>query len=144
MLWHFLTKSKHHMTLKIKDKKIIWTKLYFRQFFNEKIWITWGLFVDKGSGSGWPKKTGSATLVGGIPCVRKGLFYWTSKRWQQKKSASWETKINGRRCTALVQLRKIQHWFPKLLWFQRSKRWFNFNTKFIKIYYLYRLLKYMV
>ena len=33
------------MTLKIKDKKIIWTKLYFRQFYNER-----GLFVDKGSG----------------------------------------------------------------------------------------------
>ena len=40
------------MTLKIKDKIIIWTKLYFRQFYNEKILITWGLFVDKGSGSG--------------------------------------------------------------------------------------------
>ena len=33
------------MTLKIKDKKIIWTKR------NEKIGIIWGLFVDKGSGS---------------------------------------------------------------------------------------------
>ena len=31
------------MTLKIKDKQIIWTKLYFRQFYNEKIWIT-GVF----------------------------------------------------------------------------------------------------
>ena len=40
------------MPLKIKDKKILWTKLYFRQFYNEKILITWGLFVDKGSGSG--------------------------------------------------------------------------------------------
>ena len=40
------------MPLKIKDKKILWTKLYFRQFYNEQIWITWGLFVDKGSGSG--------------------------------------------------------------------------------------------
>ena len=40
------------MPLKIKDKKILWTKLYFRQFYNEKIGITWGLFVDKGSGSG--------------------------------------------------------------------------------------------
>ena len=37
------------MTLKIKDKKNIWTKLYFRSFYNEKIWITWGLIVDKGS-----------------------------------------------------------------------------------------------
>ena len=34
--WHFLTKSKHFMTLKIKDKKIVWTKLYFRQFFTAK------------------------------------------------------------------------------------------------------------
>ena len=51
------------MTLKIKDKKllchlkskikkIVWTKLYYRQFYNEKILITWGLFVDKGSESG--------------------------------------------------------------------------------------------
>ena len=37
--------------LKIKDKKICWTKLYFRQFYNKKIRITGGLFVDKGSGS---------------------------------------------------------------------------------------------
>ena len=29
----FFTKSKHLMTLKIKDKKIILTKLYFRQFY---------------------------------------------------------------------------------------------------------------
>ena len=37
------------------------TKLYFRPFYiyNEKIRITGGLFVDKGSGSGWLKKTGS-------------------------------------------------------------------------------------
>ena len=40
------------MPLKIQDKKIILTKQYFRQLYNEKIWITWGLFVDKGSGSG--------------------------------------------------------------------------------------------
>ena len=40
------------MPLKIKDKKILWTKLYFRQLYNEKIGITWGLFVDKGSGTG--------------------------------------------------------------------------------------------
>ena len=33
MLWHFYTKSKHLMRLKIKDKKIILTKLYFRQFY---------------------------------------------------------------------------------------------------------------
>ena len=32
-LWHFLTKSKHLMTLEIKDKKVIWTKLNFRQFY---------------------------------------------------------------------------------------------------------------
>ena len=47
------------MTPKIKDKK------YFDEtVFNGQIWITGdrGLFVDKGSGSGWPKKTGSATL----------------------------------------------------------------------------------
>ena len=31
-LWDFYTKSKHVMTLKIKDKKNILTKLYFRQF----------------------------------------------------------------------------------------------------------------
>ena len=33
LLSHFLTKSKHLMTLKIKDKNIILTKLYFRQFY---------------------------------------------------------------------------------------------------------------
>ena len=27
--------------------------MYFRQFYNEKIWITWGLLVDEGSGSGF-------------------------------------------------------------------------------------------
>ena len=27
------------MTLKSKDKNIIWTKLYFKQFYYEKIWI---------------------------------------------------------------------------------------------------------
>ena len=40
------------MKLKIKDKQIIWAKLYFRQFYNHTILITGGLFVDKGSGSG--------------------------------------------------------------------------------------------
>ena len=38
------------MPLKIKDKKIIWTKLYFRQFYNEKIRII-GVIFYKGSGS---------------------------------------------------------------------------------------------
>ena len=32
-LWDFPTKSKHLITLKIKDKKIILTNLYFRQFY---------------------------------------------------------------------------------------------------------------
>ena len=60
------------MTLTIKDKKIIWTKLYFIQFYNEKIWIT-GVFLwlkdpDPVFSRIWirvPKKTGygSATLV---------------------------------------------------------------------------------
>ena len=36
-IWHFPTKSKHAMTLKIKDKKNIWRKLDFRQFHDEKI-----------------------------------------------------------------------------------------------------------
>ena len=65
--WKYGSVSKHPTTLKIKDKKIIWTKLYFGQFYNEKIWITWGLFVNKGSwpesGSGWPKKTGSGSTT---------------------------------------------------------------------------------
>ena len=30
-------KIKDKMPLKIKDKTIIWMKLYFRQFYNEKI-----------------------------------------------------------------------------------------------------------
>ena len=49
---HKIKDEKIIMTLKMKDKNIIWTKLYFRQFYNKKILITWGLFVDKGSGSG--------------------------------------------------------------------------------------------
>ena len=32
LVWHFYTKFKYLMTLKIKDKNIILTKLYFRQF----------------------------------------------------------------------------------------------------------------
>ena len=59
----FSHQIKHHMTLKIKDKKLLChlkskiKKLFGRncildKFFNEKIVITWGLFVDKGSGSG--------------------------------------------------------------------------------------------
>ena len=64
------------MTLKIKDEQIIWTKLYFRQFYTKKICITWGLIVDKESGFGIfpnpdpgdPKRQdltgfGSATLI---------------------------------------------------------------------------------
>ena len=33
ILWHFYTKSKHVMTLKIKEKFFFLTKLYFRQFY---------------------------------------------------------------------------------------------------------------
>ena len=36
----FFTKSKHLMTPKIKHKKIILTKLLFRQFYIEKIRVT--------------------------------------------------------------------------------------------------------
>ena len=76
------------MPLKIKDKKIIWTKLYFRQFYNEKIRIIWVLFMDKGSGSGIfpdpdqcglkrPDSTGSgsgsATLVFRVQLVSGGF-----------------------------------------------------------------------
>ena len=39
--------------LKSKIKKIIWTKLYFRQFYFILFHLNYrGLFVDKGSGSG--------------------------------------------------------------------------------------------
>ena len=38
ILWHLKSKIQIIMQLKIKDKKIISTKLYFRQFYNEKIW----------------------------------------------------------------------------------------------------------
>ena len=44
-LWHFYTKSKHLMRLQIKDKKIIWTKLYFRQFYVTRNKNSRGLFV---------------------------------------------------------------------------------------------------
>ena len=40
------------MTHKIKDKKIIWTQLYFRQFYLTRKFELHGSFVDKGSGSG--------------------------------------------------------------------------------------------
>ena len=40
------------MTLKIKDKKIILTKLLFRQFYITRKLELQGFFVDKGSGSG--------------------------------------------------------------------------------------------
>ena len=40
------------MTLKIKDKKIILTKLYFRQFYITRKLELQGFFVNKGSGSG--------------------------------------------------------------------------------------------
>ena len=39
------------MTFKIKDTNYL-DETVFRKFYNDKIWITWGLFVDKGSGSG--------------------------------------------------------------------------------------------
>ena len=40
------------MTLKIKDKTIIWTKFYFKQFYKTRKFELQGSFVDKGSGSG--------------------------------------------------------------------------------------------
>ena len=43
----FLTKSKHLMTLKLKDKKIIWTKLYFRQFYITRKFELQGVFLWK-------------------------------------------------------------------------------------------------
>ena len=50
-LWHFDTKSKHLMTPKIKDKKKYFDETVFLTIlYNERIIITWGLFVDKGSG----------------------------------------------------------------------------------------------
>ena len=59
------------MTLKIKDNKIIWTKLCFRQFYITRKFELQGSFCGQririryfpGSGSGRPKKTGSATLL---------------------------------------------------------------------------------
>ena len=42
------------MTLKIKGKIIILTKLYFRQYYITRKLDFRGLFVDKGSGSGIP------------------------------------------------------------------------------------------
>ena len=38
------------MTLKIKDKKIIWTKLYLGQFYVMRKFELQGSFFDKGSG----------------------------------------------------------------------------------------------
>ena len=59
MLWHFLIKSKHLMALKTKDKEVILTKLCFKQFHITRKLKLQGFFVDKGSRSEWPKKTGS-------------------------------------------------------------------------------------
>ena len=42
------------MTLKIIDKKVILTKLYFRQFYKTRKLEFRGLFEGKGSGSGSP------------------------------------------------------------------------------------------
>ena len=63
------------MTLKIKGKNIIWTKLYFRQFMSRENLNYRSLFVYKGTGSGIfpdpdpgdpkrpdPTGSGSATL----------------------------------------------------------------------------------
>ena len=73
------------MTHKIKDKKIIWTKLYFRQFYLTRKFELQGSFVDKGSGSGIfpdpdpgdPKRpdpigsgSGSATLIYMMLCLK--------------------------------------------------------------------------
>ena len=35
-LWHFLTKSKHPMTLKIKDKKLVWRNCMLDNFITRK------------------------------------------------------------------------------------------------------------
>ena len=40
------------MTLKMKDKKIIWTKLFLHNFISLDNFNCRGLFVHKGSGSG--------------------------------------------------------------------------------------------
>ena len=74
MLRHFLTKSKHLMTLKIKDKKLFGRNRIFDNFIWRENLNYRGLFVDTGSGSdifpdpGDPKRpdptgSGSATLV---------------------------------------------------------------------------------
>ena len=57
-LWHFLTKSKHLMTLEIKDKIIILTKLYFIQkiLYNEKIRVTRVFLWIKDPDPGNPKR----------------------------------------------------------------------------------------
>ena len=52
LLWYFYAKSKHLMTFKIKDNKIILTKLYLRQFYIMRKLELQESYVDKGSGSG--------------------------------------------------------------------------------------------
>ena len=66
-LWYFDTKSEHLMTIKIKDKKLILTKLLLRQFYiTRKVELQGSFCVWRirsqyflGSGSGWSNKTGS-------------------------------------------------------------------------------------
>ena len=78
------------MTLKIKDKKIIWTKLYFKQFYMTRKFKIQGSFVDIGSESGSgifldpddpkrldPTGSGSATLV--VELLRLNTKVWDSK-----------------------------------------------------------------
>ena len=59
-LWHFLTKSKHLMTLKIKDKKLFARNCILDLNYR-------GLFVDKGSGSG--SATLLYTMTGHAGCI---------------------------------------------------------------------------
>ena len=93
------------MPLKIKDKKILWTKLCFRQFYNEKIRITWGLFVDKGSGSGIfpdpdldpgdqkrPDPTGSGS--GSATLVYRNRNMYSSRRQRVKNRKNVESTFD--------------------------------------------------
>ena len=59
ILWQLKSKIKHYF-----DETVFYTCLY-----NEKIWITRVLFVDKGSGSWWPKKTGSGSATLNITII---------------------------------------------------------------------------
>ena len=62
-LLHFYTKSKHFLTLKIKDYKLFWRNCILDNFIQRENKNYRGLFVDKGSRSGRPDPQHCTKLI---------------------------------------------------------------------------------